>query len=85
MEWLRRNTNNSNLTNQNIKFQFSNTILESLSNLIKTWKYDNTVFLNNEAKASELKANNWSFWSEGTVSFGKTGDSIISSAKKNTN
>jgi len=82
MEWLRRNTNNSNLTNQNIKFQFSNTILESLSNLIKAWKYDNTAYLNNEAKASELKANNWSFWSEGTVSFGKTGDSITSFAKR---
>jgi len=82
MEWLRRNTNNSNLTNQNIKFQFSNTILESLSNLIKAWKYDNTAYLNNEAKASELKVNNWSFWSEGTVSFGKTGDSITSFAKR---
>jgi len=82
MEWLRRNTNNSNLTNQNIKFQFSNIILESLSNLIKAWKYDNTAYLNNEAKASELKVNNWSFWSEGTVSFGKTGDSITSSAKR---
>ena len=31
MEWLRRNNNNSNLTNQNIKFQFSNEILASLS------------------------------------------------------
>ena len=27
-------------------------------------------------------ANNWSFWSEGTVRFGRIGDSIISSAKK---
>ena len=34
MEWLRRNNNNSNLTNQNIKFHFSNEILASLSNLI---------------------------------------------------
>ena len=119
MEWLRRNTDNANLTNQNIKFQFSNTVLESLSNLIP-------AYLNNEATTPELKeleimrdkrkklisenaeleaqneklkllakqnllakqkdqenkANNWSFWSEGTVSFGKIGDSIISSAKK---
>ena len=82
MEWLRRNTNNSNLTNQNINFQFSNTILASLSNLIKAWKYGNTAYLNNEATTSELKDNNWSFWSEGTISFGKTGDSIISSSKK---
>jgi len=120
MEWLRRNNNNSNLTNQNIKLQFSNTVLASLSNLIP-------AYLNNEATTSELKeletmrdkrkklisenaeleaqneklkllakqnllakqkdqenkaANNWSFWSEGTVSFGRIGDSIISSAKK---
>ena len=46
MEWLRRNNNNSNLTNQNIKFQFSNTILASLSNLIP-------AYLNNEATTSE--------------------------------
>ena len=59
-----------------------NTILTSLSNLFKAWKYGNTAYLNPEATPSELKNNNWSFWSEGTVSFGKTGDSIISSAKK---
>jgi len=82
MERLRRNTDNANLTNQNINFQFSNTILTSLSNLFKAWKYGNTAHLNPEATPSELKNNNWSFWSEGTVSFGKTGDSIISSAKK---
>jgi len=82
MEWLRRNANNGNLTNQNIKFQFSNTILASLSNLIKAWKYGNTAYLNPEATPSELKVNNWSYWSEGTVSFGKIGDSIISSTKK---
>jgi len=76
MEWLRRNNNNSNLTNQNIKFQFSNAILASLSN------YLIPAYLNNEETTSELKANNWSFWSEGTVSFGRIGDSIISSAKK---
>jgi len=82
MEWLRRNTDNANLTNQNIKFQFSNEILEPLSNLIKAWKYGNTAYLNPEATPSELKVNNWSYWSEGTVSFGKIGDSIISSSKK---
>ena len=119
MEWLRRNTDNANLTNQNIEFQFSNTILQSLSKLIP-------AYLNNKATTSELKeletirdkrkklisenaelesqneklkllakqkllaelkdqenksTNNWSFWSEGTVRFGKIGDSIISSAK----
>ena len=75
MEWLRRNNNNSNLTNQNIKFQFSNPILASLSN------YLIPAYLNNEETTSELKANNWSYWSEGTVSIGKIGDSVTSSAK----
>ncbi len=75
MEWLRRNNNNSNLTNQNIKFQFSNPILASLSN------YLIPIYLNNENTTSELKANNWSLWSEGTVSIGKIGDTLGSSAK----
>ena len=75
MEWLRRNSNSSNLTNQNIKFQFSNEILASLSNLIIP------TYLNNEETTSELKGNNWSFWSEGTVSIGKIGDTLTSSAQ----
>ena len=75
MEWLRRNSNSGNLTNQNIKFHFSNEILASLSNLIIP------TYLNNEDTTSELKGNNWSFWSEGTVSIGKIGDSFTSSAK----
>ena len=75
MEWLRRNSNSGNLTNQNIKFQFSNEILALLSNLIIP------TYLNNEETTSELKASNWSFWSEGTVSIGKIGDSLSSSAK----
>ena len=48
MEWLRRNTDNANLTPQNIEFQFSNTILQSLSKLIP-------AYLNNKATTSELK------------------------------
>ena len=75
MEWLRRNKNSNNLTHQNIKFQFSNEILASLSNLIIP------TYLNNEETTSELKSSNWSFWSEGTVSIGKIGDSLTSSTK----
>ncbi len=75
MEWLRRNSNSGNLTNQNIKFNFSNEILASLSNLIIP------TYLNNAETTSELKDNNWSFWSEGTVSIGKIGDSLTSSAQ----
>ena len=149
MEWLRRNNNNSNLTNQNIKFQFSNEILASLLDvgsikldnpLLNYWikklpdklvavngavengqsitigreykkKNKNSNNLNNfttaiksdnpllnswinklpekitalraslKEKSSKDKKSNWSYWSEGTVSIGKIGDSLSSSAK----
>ena len=42
MEWLRRNNNSSNLTNQNIKFQFSNEILASLLD-VGSIKLDNPL------------------------------------------
>ena len=76
MEWLRRNNNNSNLTNQNIKFQFSNEILASLSNLIIP-----ASLSSNNSSSAEVQSGNWSYWSEGTVSIGKIGDTFTSSAK----
>ena len=76
MEWLRRNTGRINLTNQNIKFQFNNEILNSLSNsLIPLYlSNDNSNDLNDQSSS-------WSFWSEGTISIGKVGDDSASSAK----
>jgi len=76
MEWLRRNSNSGNLTNQNIKFQFSNEILASLSNLIIP-----ASLSSNNSSSAELQSGNWSYWSEGTVSIGKIGDTLSSSAK----
>ena len=76
MEWLRRNSNSGNLTNQNIKFNFSNEILASLSNLIIP-----ASLSSNNSSSAELQSGNWSYWSEGTVSIGKIGDSLSSSAK----
>ena len=77
MEWLRRNKDSSNLTNQNIKFQFSNEILASLSNLITPV----ALTSNNTSSTAEPQIGNWSYWSEGTVSVGKVGDTSASSAK----
>ena len=76
MEWLRRNSGRINLTNQNIKFQFNNEILNSLSNsLIPLYlSNDNSNDLNDQSSS-------WSFWSEGTISIGKVGDDSASSAK----
>ena len=76
MEWLRRNKDSSNLTNQNINFQFSNEILASLTTLIIP-----TYLSSDNSSLEETNFNNWSYWSEGTVSFGKVGDSASSSAK----
>ena len=76
MEWLRRNKNSNNLTNQNIKFQFSNEILASLSNLIMP-----TYLSSDNSSLTEPQFGNWSYWSEGTISIGKVGDSTTSSAK----
>ena len=76
MEWLRRNKNSNNLTNQNIKFNFSNEILASLSNLIIP------IYLSSDnSSLAEPQLGNWSYWSEGTISVGKVGDSNASSAK----
>ncbi len=76
MEWLRRNKNSNNLTNQNIKFQFSNEILASLSNLLIP------IYLSSDNSSLAVpQLGKWSYWSEGTISVGKVGDSNASSAK----
>ena len=76
MQWLRRNENKANLTNQNIKFQFNNEILNSLSKTLIP------VFFSNDASSNLNSQNsNWSIWSEGTISIGKSGDTTYSSAK----
>ncbi len=76
MQWLRRNENRANLTNQNIKFQFNNEILNSLSKTLIP------VFFSNDGTSKLNSENsNWSVWSEGTVSIGKMGDTSYSSAK----
>ncbi len=75
MEWLRRNSNRLNLTNQNIKFQFNNEILNSLTEELIPLYFSNN-------NSSDLNQNSsWSFWSEGTISIGKIGDTSNSSSK----
>ena len=76
MEWLRRNKDSRNLTKQNLKLQFSNEILASLSNLFLP-----TGLTNNDSTLNQTSSTNWSYWSEGTISVGKIGDSISSSTK----
>ena len=76
MEWLRRNSGRINLTNQNIKFQFNNEMLNALSSsLIPIY------FSNDNSNDLNYQNSNWSFWSEGTISIGSTGDTESSSSK----
>jgi len=72
MDWLRRHRKEDSLTNQNIKFNFSNEMLASLSKVMPVAAKVN--------EASNL-SDNWSFWSEGSVSVGKVGDTALSSSK----
>ena len=76
MQWLRRNNNRGNLTNQNIKFQFNNEILNSLSKTLLP------VYLSSYNSSNTNNQNSsWSLWSEGTISVGRIGDTSVSSSK----
>ena len=74
IEWLRRHKDQKNLTNQNIKFQFSDPMFTSLSKVIP-------IAANNDV-ISESLPNNWFLWSEGNISVGKTDVGLSSSEKK---
>jgi len=75
MYWLRRHRTNDKLSNQNIKFNFSNSMMASLSKVIP-------VSNKKTNDALDKLSDNWSFWSEGSVSVGKVGDTSSSSSKK---
>ena len=72
MDWLRRHRKEDSLNNQNIKFNFSNEILASLSKVMPV-----AAKVNEDSNLSD----NWSFWREGSVSVGKVGDTALSSSK----
>ncbi len=74
MYWLRRHRNEDKLSNQNIKFNFSNSMMASLSKVIPVSNKTND--------ALDKISDNWSFWSEGSVSVGRVGDTSSSSSKK---
>ena len=75
MEWLRRNSGRINLTNQNLKLQFNNEILNALTNSFVP------LFLSSENNEQIEQNFGWSFWSEGTITIGKVGDTSYSSSK----
>ena len=73
LRWIRRNKEKQNLTNHNINFDFSNPIMAKLAQKIST--------SNTEDKLEE-KNQDVFYWSEGSISLGKIGDSSISSSKE---
>ena len=73
LNWLRGKAKNSDLSSQKIKFQISNPILASLKEAVP---------ISTDPKDQKAnKSNDWSFWSEGTVSIGKIGDTTSSLPK----
>ena len=77
IKWIRRNKDKQNLSNQNIKLNFSNNMLSSLKELpITSFKKISTNKKNNDSNK------NYFYWSEGSISLGRVGDTKISSAKE---
>ncbi len=78
LNWLRGRDENSSLNRQSIKFQISNPIINSLVEAMPI----SSGSTGQKAK----KSGDWSFWSEGSVSIGKIGDTTTSLPKDiNTN
>ncbi len=77
LKWIRRNKDKQDLTNLNLNFDFTNQRLASLSEIVKA----SIPKRNMKDKNQDIF-----YWSEGSISVGKIGDTIISSAKEiNTN
>ena len=74
MFWLRRHRSNDQLSNQNIRLNFSNSMMASLSEMLPVSNKTNELL--------DKLSDDWSFWSEGSISFGRAGDTSHSSSKK---
>ena len=74
LKWIRRNKDKQNLSNLNIDFNFTNKRLASLTELVKKTAI--------KKKTNNDKDQNVFYWSEGSISLGKIGDTGISSTRK---
>ena len=70
LSYLRQNRGNDNLSKQNIRLDFGNAILTSLTNELLA-KNDKSII-----------PDNWSSWSEGSISVSKIGDRLGSSSSE---
>ncbi|MFL2893977.1 MAG: autotransporter domain-containing protein [Candidatus Pelagibacter sp.] len=73
LKWIRRNKDNQNLTNLNINLNFSNQILASLTEAVRT----SATKKNKKDKKQDVF-----YWSEGSIAVGRMGDTSISSSKE---
>ena len=71
LKWIRRNKDKQNLSNLNIDFNFTNQRLASLTEIVRA------SAVNNKNKDEDVF-----YWSEGSISVGRIGDTSISSTKK---
>jgi methionine-rich copper-binding protein CopC len=78
LNWIRGYESNENLSAQSIKFNFLNPKLSKIANIVPVSAKNN--------KIPKRYNQDWLFWSEGSVSVGRVGDSASSSSKDvNTN
>ncbi len=77
LKWIKRNEDKQNLSNQNIKLNFSNSMLSSLNQLpISSFKKISTTKKNTESNKKYF------YWSEGNITLGRVGDTNIASTKE---
>ena len=74
-DWLRKNKDSKNLSLNNLKFNFSNQFIN------QGFKNLKLVSNNNTSSSKSFLQNGWSYWSEGTITDGKIGDTNTSSSK----
>ena len=75
LKWIRRNKDKQNLTNFNIDINFTNQRLASLTEVVRT----STAKKKTKDKDKEQDV---FYWSEGSVSLGRVGDTSIASTKE---
>ena len=72
LKWIRRNKDKQDLTNLNINLNFSNQILASLTEAVRT---------SATKKKTKDKKQDVFYWSEGSIAVGRMGDTSVSSSK----
>jgi sugar lactone lactonase YvrE len=73
MEWLRRHSEENDLSHQGIKVSFANPMFTSISSVLPVSTYFNPT--------AEVLHNDWAIWTKGSVTIGKTSGTDSASLK----